>query len=230
MIQIGKSACAPTVTSEELATLRESFARRSHVRLPAFLDEPTLALIRAELRGASFYELVHKDIGPNLELCMHPNRALGLLTFLMNRDVLFRLVEAIAGCPPIASFSGRVYRLVPGSGHLDDWHDDVVFQRLVALTINLSEQVYTGGILEIRRRGASTTVERVPNVGPGDAILFRLGPDFEHRVSPMQGTLAKTAFAGWFHSGPGFIEVLRELGAAAAGQNAGTAEAPKAMG
>jgi hypothetical protein len=229
MIQIGKSARSPAVTSEDLATFRESFALRSHVRLAAFLDGPTLALVRAELRGASFHELVHKDIGPNLELCMNPNRALGLLMFLMNNDSLFRVVETIAGSPPITRFSGRVYRLVPGSGHLDDWHDDVVFHRLVGLTINLSEHSYAGGVLEIRGRGSSRTVERVPNVGPGDAILFRLGRDIEHRVSPMEGTLAKTAFAGWFHSGPGFMEVLREVGGASAGEKTARNETPKAM-
>ena len=112
-------------------------------------------MVCAELRRASFKELVHKDIGPNLELCMNPNRALGLLTFLMNSDSLFRVVEAIAGCPPVARFAGRVYRLVPGSGHLDDWHDDVVSQRLVALTINFSEAPYAGGVLEIVGRGPS---------------------------------------------------------------------------
>ncbi len=230
MLRIGKSAPPPAVTSEDLATLRQTFAHRSHVRLPAFLDRSTLALVHAELRNASFHELVHKDIGPNLELCMDPNRALGLLTFLTNSDALFRAVAAIAGCPPITRFSGRVYRLVPGSGHLDDWHDDVVFQRLVGLTINLSEHPYAGGVLEIRGRGPSPTFERVPNVGPGDAILFRLGPDIEHRVSPMEGTAAKTAFAGWFHSGPGFIEVLRAVGGASEAQSGGTTEAPKAIG
>jgi hypothetical protein len=221
MIQIGKSARPLFAASEDLARLRESFAHHAHVRLPAFIDEPTLALVHAELRAASFHELVHKEIGPNLELCMDPNRLLGLLTFLVNSDPLFRVVEAIAGCPTIGNFSGRVYRLVPGSGHLDAWHDDLVSQRLVGLSINLSEQPYAGGVLELRDRRSSATIERVPNVRPGDAILFRLSHDLEHRVSPMEGTFPKTAFAGWFQAGPGFMEVLRAAGGASARRDIG---------
>jgi hypothetical protein len=39
----------------------------------------------------------------------------------------------------------------------------------------------------------------VNNTGFGDAILFRISKDLEHRVTEVVGEVAKTAYAGWFY-------------------------------
>jgi hypothetical protein len=50
----------------------------------------------------------------------------------------------------------------------------------------------------------------LPNTGQGDAIFFRISPELKHVVTAMEGTEPKTAYAGWFRSGPtGFYARLR---------------------
>jgi hypothetical protein len=49
----------------------------------------------------------------------------------------------------------------------------------------------------------------VANTGPGDALLFRIARHLTHRVTPVDGTADKTAFAGWFRSEPEFIALLK---------------------
>ena len=55
-------------------------------------------------------------------------------------------------------------------------------------------------MFEIRLADAAEPLAAIANVGPGDAILFSIADEFQHRVTPMQGSVAKTAFAGWFGS------------------------------
>jgi 2OG-Fe(II) oxygenase superfamily len=74
---------------------------------------------------------------------------------------------------------------------------------LLALSINLGKQSYEGGVLEIRRHKSQESVQ-VVNTEFGDAILFRLADYLEHRVTNVEGTVPKTAFAGWFRSQPDF--------------------------
>ena len=140
---------------------------------------------------------------------MRPNFTNSLLHFLINNQSLFDVMQKITGCAPIGCFEGRVYRVVPNSGHHDAWHSDMVDHRLVALSINLSEEVYSGGVLQIRGRNSKRILCEVANTGLGDAIIFRLAGHLEHRITEVEGTVAKTAFAGWFKSQPSFLSLLK---------------------
>ena len=55
--------------------------------------------------------------------------------------------------------------------------------------------------LEIRERGSATT-EKLRTGNFGDAILFQLHDNVEHRRTPVEGPQARTAFAGRFKSQP----------------------------
>ncbi|MHB8383527.1 MAG: PqqD family protein [Candidatus Binataceae bacterium] len=93
-----------------------------------------------------------------------------------------------------------------------EWHDDAVRDRLAALSINIGAGIYRGGRLELRDRKAGKILARVSNRGIGSAILFRIGPTLQHRNSPVIGSVAKTAFAGWFMARPDYtIAARREL-------------------
>jgi hypothetical protein len=208
MFRIGRSGMV-LPTSAEVEDLRATFSRENYVRLPGLFDAQCVELVRDELSRATFYERVHKGLGPNLELCMHDNRGSAVLFMLLNNDRVFRVVEGITGCVQIRNFAGRMYRMVPGQGHADDWHDDVMDERLVALSINFSDAFYLGGSLQIRDRRPEGIVQTVPNLGHGDAILFRLAEHLEHRVSDVEGTAPKTAYAGWFRSNPPFLTLLQ---------------------
>jgi hypothetical protein len=111
-------------------------------------------------------------------------------------------VETLTGCAPIARFSGRVYRMIPGPQHYDSWHSDSEEERLIGLSLNLSEEVFAGSIFQLRAVGSDRVLCEVANTGFGDAVLFRIAPDLLHRITPLEGAVPKTAYAGWFRSSP----------------------------
>lgn len=126
--------------------------------------------------------------------------ALLALVFLTNGVQFLAVAHALTGCGPFNWFDGRVYRMAPGDGHYDDWHDDWGDGRRVALSLNLNRRPYEGGHLHIRRADGQGPTIQVPNTNPGDAVLFRLSTEFVHRVDAVQGREPKTAFAGWFNN------------------------------
>jgi hypothetical protein len=150
--------------------------------------------------------MVHEGIG--VELATTDEIVLSLLHLLTNDPKLFQIVQEITGCSPIGCFTGRVYRMTPGCEHYDSWHEDMMQDRMLAMSINLSSRVYSGGILQIRDRNSLQIIHEIANNGLGDAIIFRLQDSLQHRISNVEGTVPKTAFAGWFRSKPNFLSLL----------------------
>ena len=183
----------------ELDALRRTFDEQQCAALRGFLEPALLSEVQAQMERGEFREFAHGSLATERRL--ETGICTGLLHFLTNDPQLFRVVESVTGCTGIRSFAGRVYRRFPGR-HYDNWHDDVVAppepRRLVGMSVNLSADVYTGGVFEIRDAETERLLASLPNVGFGDAILFRLSDSLEHRVSEVRGTLPKTAFAGWF--------------------------------
>lgn len=124
------------------------------------------------------------------------------LDFLANSPAFIALIGDITGYPHIQRFDGRVYRRTCAGDHYDTWHDDIHanVERLVGLSINLSVKPYAGGVFQMRETETKAPLLTLPNTVFGDAIVFRIREDLEHRVSPVEGPIAKTAFAGWFSS------------------------------
>ena len=139
-----------------------------------------------------------------------PNVSDGALLLLLNNSQLFKIIEQIIGGGHIGCFRGRIYRFVPGAKNPLEWHTDLNGTRLVALTINLSTELYQGGVLRIRERNTKRLVCELTNSGFGDAILFRIDKRLEHSVSDVEGTVVKTALAGWFESEPDYRTLLAE--------------------
>jgi len=184
---------------DAISKLCHEFAERHCVRLPALIEPVLLARLQNEIARTAFHEREHPRIAR--ELCMEqPSTCAGMLHFAVNDDRMFRLIEDVSGCRPIRRFSGRVYRRHAGGGHYDSWHNDVLDQRQIGMSVNLSTEVYEGGVFEIRDKSTLTVLGAIANVGFGDAILFRISPSLEHRVSEVRGAAAKTAFAGWFRA------------------------------
>lgn len=141
---------------------------------------------------------------------MRHNTTTELLHFLVNDPRLFQIIQQITGCALIGCFSGRVYHVVPGRGHHDSWHTDMVQRRMIAMSINLSAESYRGGVLQIRERESKRMIHEVANIGLGDAIIFRIASHLEHRIADVEGAVAKTAFAGWFRSQPNYRALLKK--------------------
>jgi hypothetical protein len=176
--------------------LRDEFAARRCVRVISFFDRPLLARLQQQIEESTFVERVHGTIAT--ELCMRKNACLGLLHFLVNDPAVFRFVEQISACEGLMVFLGRVYRMRADCGHYDAWHDDVRPDRRIGMSVNLGTEPFEGGVFELRRAETEEPLAAIANVGPGDALLFAIDDELEHRVTLMHGSVAKTAFAGWF--------------------------------
>ncbi len=102
--------------------------------------------------------------------------------------------------------------MMPKRGHYDSWHSDIDLktERMVAMSINLSPRIYRGGSLQIRYKKSKKIIQEITNIGLGDAIIFRVDPRLEHRVTDLKGKEAKTAFAGWFQMNPKCIFDLKD--------------------
>lgn len=204
MISLARAGVRCAGSAHELARFRAAFDERHHVVLRGFLEPELLKTLSARVERGPFIDREHIDPGRGRRVCVERQLAndetLGVFLFLMNEPGLFRLIEAITGCPPIGSYLGRVYRKEPGPGHFDDWHTDLQDGRLVTASLNLSREAYRGGLLQMRRRGTETPFLEVANTGFGDALLFQIGPDLQHRVSGVEGVHPKTALAGWFRA------------------------------
>jgi len=206
-MQLTINGPGPVPSELAISRLRERFEEEHHILITRFLDASLLGYIQRNISDGDFYPRSHDRLAT--ELCLNQGKAHTLLYFLLNNQILFRFIEAVTGCGRIGCFEGRGYRIVPGQGHFDDWHNDIYGGRLVAISINLSKEIFEGGELQIRDRHSTRILSEVANIGSGDAVIFRLSDDLQHRIADIRGNVPKTAFAGWFKSGPEYLSILR---------------------
>jgi hypothetical protein len=209
VITVTRNGLVVTASDADLQALREQFRREHIIRLKGFLDAAHVELTHRYIDEVGFLPRVHEGIGT--ELCLPEGRAVRLLFFLVNDPALFAVIERITGCASIGCFTGRLYRMLPGRDDFDTWHSDAIQNRMVGMSVNLGPP-YEGGVFQLRDRPSTRMLGEAPNVGAGDAILFRIDKDLEHWITPLSGTEAKTAFAGWFRSSPQFLTLLEREG------------------
>jgi len=214
MITLSKTGTVVSPAAD-VDVLRTRFESQHYLILPNLLESSLLDLVSRRLQSAPFQLRVYEGIGQ--DLCPEDVQTTSLLNFLCNNQRLLETVAAITGCGRLGSFRGKIYRMNPGADHFDSWHDDVHDNRKIALSINLSEEPYDGGVLEIRDHQSKQVLSRITRTGFGDAVIFRIADYLEHRRTPVTGQFAKTAFAGWFRSQPDFHQQLRDM--RVAGQN-----------
>ena len=206
ILTLTRSETRVTGAPSDLEKARDEFSRLHSVKLEGLIADDVLAQVQEELENGEFANRVHHGIGT--ELCLKPGAAFAMLMLMANDPRLLQFVEELTGCESVGCFEGRVYRFVPDSGHYDSWHSDVGHGRLIALSINLSREPYEGGTFQLRAAHAENVLRELPNLTPGDGIMFRIDPALRHRVTDVRGAAPKTAFAGWFRSGPSFAEIL----------------------
>jgi hypothetical protein len=195
------------LSEEEVQRFHGDWKRHNWIVLPRFFDRPLLEDVRAQLRGAEFYDNIHSASGH--ERAMKDNKVVWLLDFLMNVPVLLRQVAAMTATDRIHRFDGRVYQLTPGTDEGHDWHDDRAHGRRLGVSVNLTAGVFEGGMLQLRDAKTHAAAGGVANTGEGDCVIFRLGEDIQHRVLPVTGTIPRVAYAGWFSEGPTQLEALK---------------------
>jgi hypothetical protein len=202
MIRIARDRVHRTASPADYAAARARFERNAYLKVSGLLDGAFLAELIDAVDRAALSERVHPGIG--VELCLPACALTTALELVSNDRELFDLIDELTGCGPFGCFDGRVYQLVPGEGHYDSWHGDVGQDRRVAMSVNVGRQSFDGGVLQIRDVGTPDMVREVSNPSPGDGVIFRIDPRYEHRVSPIDGAVARTAYAGWFCTSPDF--------------------------
>jgi len=207
MLQVTRSAFVCTESAEHLAAMRRAFERDHAIQLPHLFDPELVALVQQHVREARFAD---RDDEIAREACMEDNAILAMLYLITNDEQMFRAIRAITGCAPIGTFLGRVYRMHAAAGHRDQWHSDVTGNRLIGMSVNLTEGTFEGGVFELRNKDSEVPQWSIANTGAGDAILFQISDNLRHRVSPVEGIIPRVAYAGWFQSGPGFTALLEE--------------------
>jgi hypothetical protein len=209
MIHMTQQGLTFTGTQVDAESLRRCFERQHYLMLKDFLDPHIISLILPFLGPAEYVPAKYEHVGS--ELRMEPNPALDILSFLANDVKLFDLVQTITGCGSIGCFQGRVYKLIPDPLHNFEWHNDLQEPiRLVAMSVNLTEGMFRGGVLQIREVRSGKITAEVANVGFGNAVLFGISDDLEHRVTGIEGDTPRVSFAGWFKSGPGLPSQARQ--------------------
>lgn len=187
----------------ELSALRETYARQQCVTLHRFFEEEIIRRLQRRMSAAKWTELVHTKLDPPaVDLLLYDEVLYGTVVALLHDRALLAAIRAITGCDPIGSFRFRFYRMDGGAGHVDTWHSDNDGNRMVTLSVNIGDEPFEGGELEIRERATGGILHRVANTRRGDAVLFRIGPDLEHRVNEVRGSTPKLAIAGWFQREP----------------------------
>ena len=198
-IQLTRRGANITKDESTLSRLRAEFERNNYVILPRLIERELFESLVRKVEAAPFISRVHEGIG--VESCMTDRPTTNAFSFLASDPMFLRAVERISGCPRLGEFTGRVYRMTSSDGHYDTWHTDAIERRMVTMSLNLSRAPYGGGALQLKHRDSKKILGEVRNTGFGDALLFRISENLLHRVQGVEGTVAKTAFAGWFIEG-----------------------------
>ena len=131
MIRVTHGRTVVQATSGEIESARAWFQAHGFLKLRGLIEPRLLGSVLDAIDRAEFRHRVHERIG--VELCAEQSPVSTALEFLMNDPALVTIISTITECGPIGCFAGRVYRLVPQSGHYDSWHSDVGQDRLIAL-------------------------------------------------------------------------------------------------
>jgi hypothetical protein len=175
------------------------------VILPKLLEPELLDDVLRVIEKADFVAKIEGEVGDEFGHVMHIPRdqpALFVFHLVLNRPEFFKIIEYIAECPPIGNFFGRIHRSQPDANHQIEWHGDNADHRMVGISINLSRVPYTGGEFQIRDKQSENITNEISNLGLGDAFLFGISPELQHRLKPVESGGNRTVGVGWFRSHP----------------------------
>lgn len=204
MIQLTRNG---VTGAADVAGLAEQFAREHTFRLRGLIHPDLLNMVAERLEQTNWSFRRDGDLGT--EASPEDRIPADILNFAVSTPAFLETIRQISGMSGIRTFGGRVYRMAK-SEHRDKWHDDISesFGRMVGMSINLSPAPYEGGVFKLREMAAEKILLELPNSGPGDAIFFRISPELQHIVTPVESEAPKTAFAGWFGTNATVHELL----------------------
>jgi hypothetical protein len=193
--------------NESLIEHYQAEYRKNHcIFLPGFIAKAPLKNLLDKLEQTKFetkYEMEEENkFGKVLFV---PQKAPVIFTFhlLLNNPKLFSVLQKITECEPIGNFVGRIHRSNEGERHEIDWHGDNSDNRLLAITLSLGTERYIGAQFQMRKTGSSIIDYEFGQLEAGDALIFKISPDLQHRLAPLEKG-RRTVGVGWFRSQPDY--------------------------
>jgi len=187
-----------------LRNYQDAFKNTHSLVIPDFLCSSLQELINTYLSQAEFIVSSHLGTENNLiakEYALpRESIANNLLSFYLNKPEVLETVKKITQCENITSFIGRIYKFEEDENSFDSWHNDINKKkdRLVGISLNLSNSPYTGGEFIIRNKDTHKIFRKVKHDNWGGVHFFRIHPDLEHKVDKVTGINPRIAYAGWF--------------------------------
>jgi hypothetical protein len=182
---------------ESDAALAAQFADRHVLEFPDLLQPDVLERLAPAIRTARFVPRSEDGVGARLR--ERPTRLGNILCFLLQRDALRDWLTRITGVSPLVAVNGAVARFECGGGQGLDWHNDRdQTGRLLAVTINIGDVPYEGGVFEMRRCDTGEVLFAHYHQRPGSALVFRVSKALEHRVTSVSAGGPRTVFSGWY--------------------------------
>jgi hypothetical protein len=198
VVTIGAAATRIDDTPAMVARARAAFASGDAIVLPAALDPAFLRTILTVCRtGPYAAEYIGKIGWRTVE---ERDIAGCALRFALERPAFLRWVEAASGCGTVSRIAGVVAEIAAGTGQELGWHNDrndPTLARRLAVTIQLSDAPYVGGVFEMRDEQSGRLLVREGALPPGSVMVFRIDDRLRHRVTQVTSGGPRRVFAGW---------------------------------
>src|SRR5690348_14400548 len=118
MIRITRGGTQIDMTSDDRERLRAEFVRQQAILLPQFVAPDLIGLLMDRLEKSTFHDAEREEqqVVGTRQLA-EDHLVVALLHLLCSEDKLRALVGELTGCGRVLGFYGRLYRLLPQSGH-----------------------------------------------------------------------------------------------------------------
>jgi hypothetical protein len=199
------------IDDSKLECYQTEYANTNCVFLPGLLKKNVLDNLINKIGNIEFETKYETDDENKFgKVLFIPLNATILFTFQMifNNKELFALLEKITGCQQIGNFVGRIHRSEEGGGHEIKWHGDNADSRLLAMTLNLGTDRYTGAEFQLRETATEKMLREFGQTEAGDAFIFKIAPELQHRLAPLK-TGKRTVGVGWFRQNPDMATFLK---------------------
>jgi hypothetical protein len=194
-------AASETLIHADAALLRAQFEERSSLLFSEAFEPGLLDKLMTRAAAAPFVEDIVKRIGTReIE---QPQRVGASISLLLGRLDLLEWLERATGLTPLRAVAGRLAQTRTNGCHELVWHDDMSDdRRRLGVVVNLSDQPFTGGEFEMRRKGSPLPFHMVKHDRPGAMMVFAVDPRIEHRVTPVVSGGPRRVYAGWAMTEP----------------------------
>ena len=190
-----------TSIHDDPADYRAQFDAKSSLLFDNVFEPEFLARLVSSAATAPFVENMVEHIG--LREMEERQRVGATISLVLGRFDFLEWLEKATGISPLRATMGRLVQTRANGQDALGWHDDMdTDYRQLGIVINLSDQPFTGGVFEMRRKGEALPFHSVKHDKPGSIMVFAVNPGIEHRVTLVTEGGPRRVYAGWAASRP----------------------------